>query len=148
MDKLTAIDTVKRLVGDHAASLLTQEDLDHAVGQAAVPDAAGRMPDADGWAPTYEPYWAAAEAVTALAIRAQTTPTLTKVDAEGAPFERLPPNWWAAAEYLRAKSPIARAIRAATGGLGVIQLDGGTGYDTTAQAWPDGNLTGVIGNWT
>ena len=148
MDKLTAIDTVKRLVGDHATSLLTPEDLVFAVDQAAVPDAAGRPPDADGWVPTYEPYWAAAEAVTALAIRAQTTPTLTKVTAEGATFDRLPPNWWAAAEQLRAKSPIARAIRAATGGLGTLYVDGGTGYDTTAQTWPDGEVGGVIGNWT
>lgn len=147
MDKPTAIDTVKGLVGDHAASLLTAEDLTHAVDQAAVPDTAGRLPGADDWVPTYEPYWAAAEAVTALAIRALAAPKLTKVTAEGAAFERAGPAWWGAAEALRAKSPIARAIRAATGGLGALYVDGGTGYDTTAQTWPDGALGGVIGNW-
>lgn len=148
MDKSTAIDTVKALVGDHAASLLSDDDLARAVDQAAVPDAQGRMPGQDDWSPDYEPYWAAAEAVTALAIRAAATPRLTKVTAEGATFEREAPNWWAAAEALRRQSPLARAIRATTGGLGIIQLDGGTGYDTTAQTWPDDQLSGVIGNWT
>ena len=148
MDKPTTINTIKRLVGDHAVSLLSDDDLDHAVDQAAIPDATGAMPGATGWLPTFEPYWAAAEAVTLLAVRAATAPTLTKVTAEGATFERRPPNWWTAAETLRAQSPLARAIRAATGGLGIIQIDGGAGYDTTAQTWPDGDRRGVIGNWT
>jgi len=148
MDKPTTIETVTRLVGDHAASLLAPEDVGQAVDNAAVPDAAGRLPGADDWVPTYEPYWAAAEAVTALAIRAAATPSLTKVTAEGATFERQAPSWWAAAEALRARSPLARAIRAATGGLGITHVEGETGYDTTAQTWPDATLSGAIGNWS
>ncbi|QXT62751.1 hypothetical protein [Tessaracoccus palaemonis] len=148
MDQPTTVDTVKQLVGDHAASLLTDDDLDRAVDQAAVADTNGRLPEDPDWEPTYEPYWAAAEAVTALAIRATTTPTLTEFTAEGATFKRRTPDWWAAAEALRSQSPLARAIRATTGGLGVIDLHTGAGYDTTAQTWPDTHVPRVIGNWT
>ena len=89
---------------------------------------------------------AAAEALTMIAVRTMTQPGLTEFTAEGATFKRSQPDWWGAATAIRRHSPLLQAL---TGdGLGVISLDRGTGYDTTAQTWPDHPGPRIIGNWT
>lgn len=133
MDRVEAETTVRRLVGDHVAPLIVG-DLDTALDRARTPDVSGHAPTDLGWLPSYDPYWAAAEAVTMLATRTLGNQEVTRFTAEGATFDLTPPRLWELAAQLRSQSSIASY--AETGPLGVIEIDTSTGYTPRSGGWP------------
>lgn len=133
MNPTDAAAEVQRLLGE-AASQLSDADIDAALLRAHVPDPAGLLPGQEGYRPTVEPYWAAAEAATMLGIRAMGGGGLTQFSSEGATFTREQGNFFGMAEALRSMSPLWRLLH---GSLDVIEVDIPTGYETTAQSWPD-----------
>ena len=137
MNEADAQAKAERLIGSGVASQLSQEDWDDALAQSVMLDTAGRAPSDTGWNPTYCPYWAAAEALGTLTVRAATTGgDILKFTSEGATFEMTVPDMRTAADLLRAKSPILRyAIRPPA--LGSIDVDQHpVGYvPTSGQDW-------------
>ena len=69
-----------------------------------------------------------------LGIRAMGGGGLTQFSSEGATFTREQGNFFGMAEALRSMSPLWRLLH---GSLDVIEVDIPTGYETTAQSWPD-----------
>lgn len=133
MDPTYAMAEVKRLLGE-AASQLSDADIEAALVRAYVPDPDGLLPGQDGYQPTVEPYWAAAEAATMLGIRAMGGGGLAQFSSEGASFTRKQGDFFGMADALRSMSPLWRLLH---GSLDVIEVDIPTGFETTAQSWPD-----------
>ncbi len=133
MNLTYAMAEVKRLLGE-AASQLSDADIEAALVRAYVPDPDGLLPGQDGYQPTVEPYWAAAEAATMLGIRAMGGGGLAQFSSEGASFTRKQGNYFGMADALRSMSPLWRLLH---GSLDVIEVDIPTGYESTAQSWPD-----------
>ncbi len=133
MNLTYAMAEVKRLLGE-AASQLSDADIEAALVRAYIPDPDGLLPGQDGYQPTVEPYWAAAEAATMLGIRAMGGGGLTQFSSEGASFTRKQGNYFGMADALRSMSPLWRLLH---GSLDVIEVDIPTGYESTAQSWPD-----------
>ena len=149
MDRTTAETRMRELVGDTVAALLSPIDLDEALSRAHTVDSAGRLPGQDGYVDTFEPYWAAAEAVTMVAVRQLGQDRVTEVSSEGSTFKMQLGDLWAMASALRARSPLTALLEAASGGLGVIEVGpSGTGYDPTSRGWPSTRMGGIVGNWT
>ena len=133
MNLTYAMAEVKRLLGE-AASQLSDADIEAALVRAYVPDPDGLLPGQDGYQPTVEPYWAAAEAATMLGIRAMGGGGLAQFSSEGASFTRARGDFFAMADALRSMSPLWRLLH---GSLDVIEVDIPTGFESTAQSWPD-----------
>lgn len=122
MDRATAEQVLAAAVGPHVASLLTSGDIARALDSSRTPDPQGRTPGQSGYTETIDPYWAAAEAVTTIAIRAAGDPQLTRITSEGAGFERTPPDLFRMAALLRARSPLGQQLAQARSELGCIEI--------------------------
>lgn len=136
MDRIEARIEAERLVGPAIAAQLTEEDWDAALDLALMPDSSGALPGDTGYDETVDPYWAAAEAMTALAIRTTAAGGgLRKFSAEGASFEVDAPDLWGMAAALRARSTISKAQASA---LGILEVDGRLShYQPTSGGRPD-----------
>ena len=122
MDRTTAEQALTAAVGPYVASLLTPDDITRALDSSRTPDQQGRTPGRPGYIETIDPYWAAAEAVTTIAIRGAGDPQLTRITSEGASFERTPPDLFRMAALLRARSPLGQQLAQARSGLGCIEI--------------------------
>lgn len=122
MDRTTAEQALTAAVGPYVASLLTPDDITRALDSSRTPDQQGRTPGQPGYIETIDPYWAAAEAVTTIAIRAAGDPQLTRITSEGASFERTPPDLFRMAALLRARSPLGQQLAQARSELGCIEI--------------------------
>lgn len=134
MDRVQAEKALRDAVGAHISSQLTIDDLRRALDAARTPDAQGRTPSDPDYVETIDPHWAAAEAVTGLAIRAAGEPSLSKVTVEGASFERSAPDLWRLAALLRLRSPLGQQLAKAQAELGVIEIDNSVGYIPRSHA--------------
>ena len=122
MNRTEALMEAQRLVGPDLAAQVGAEDWEAALSASLVPDADGRLPGTDGYVDSFDPHWAAAEALTVVAVRAiGAGGGITKFTAEGASFETAAPDLWAAIRLLRARSIIGKA-NAVT--LGRLEVDG------------------------
>lgn len=130
MNKTEAIAEATRILSA-VATPLTDTDWGAAADQAVLPDSAGRLPGATGWEPTFCPWWTAAEAAAVLQLRDMGATTVTEFTADGARFVKEPADLAGLAASLRARSPIA-ALAAEQNTLGVIDVQGGIGYDPTS----------------
>lgn len=117
MDHTATADEVRRILGP-IADQLTQADIDAAVNQAVTIDAAGLLPSDDGWTASYDPYWAAAEAVESLTLRTAGG-GVHRFTSEGSTFEYTPANYADLAARLRAKSPLSVLIGS---GIGYVDV--------------------------
>ena len=144
MDKAAAIAEAKRLLGVTAAQS-TEDDWEAAAAQSITVDAEGRLPDRDDWYPTYEPYWLAALAVEALALRADLAGGLEQFSSEGASFQFRTADLRAAARALFTKSPLSPL---AGSQLSYMDVDShGSRYvPRSGSPWLTGALNGVITN--
>lgn len=122
MDRATAEQVLTTAIGPHVASLLASDDIARALDSSRTPDQQGRAPGQPGYTETIDPYWAAAEAVTTIAIRAAGDPQLTRITSEGASFERTPPDLFRMAALLRARSPLGQQLAQARSELGCIEI--------------------------
>ena len=122
MDRTTAEQVLTAAIGPHVASLLTSDDIARALDSSRTPDLQGRTPGQSGYIETIDPYWAAAEAVATIAIRAAGDPQLTPITSEGASFERTPPDLFRMAALLRARSPLGQQLAQARNELGCIEI--------------------------
>lgn len=122
MDRTTAERVLTAAIGPHVASLLTSDDIARALDSSRTPDQQGHTPGQPGYTETIDPYWAAAEAVTTVAIRAAGDPQLTRITSEGASFERTPPDLFRMAALLRARSPLGQQLAQARSELGCIEI--------------------------
>nr|DAJ94188.1 MAG TPA: hypothetical protein [Caudoviricetes sp.] len=122
MDRATAEQVLTAAIGSHVASLLAPDDITRALDSSRTPDPQGRTPGQSGYIETIDPYWAAAEAVTTIAIRAAGDPQLTRITSEGASFERTPPDLFRMAALLRARSPLGQQLAQARSELGCIEI--------------------------
>lgn len=122
MDRATAEQVLTAAIGPHVASLLAPDDTVRALDSSRTPDLQGRTPGQSGYVETIDPYWAAAEAVTTIAIRAAGDPQLTRITSEGASFERTPPDLFRMAALLRARSPLGQQLAQVRGELGCIEI--------------------------
>jgi hypothetical protein len=122
MDRATAEQVLTTAIGPHVASLLAPDDIARALDSSRTPDQQGRAPGQSGYVETIDPYWAAAEAVTTIAIRAAGDPQLTRITSEGASFERTPPDLFRMAALLRARSPLGQQLAQARSELGCIEI--------------------------
>ena len=118
MNDTDTIARAKVLLGSPDPDPLTAEDWSDAVAMAVTVDADGNLPFADDWTATYEPYWTAAQAADMLAVRASLTGRVTKFTSENTTIETAAPDWGAAAQKLRAQSPITALIAGVAGGQG------------------------------
>ncbi len=130
MNKTEAIAEAIRILGA-VVTPLTDTDWGAAAEQAALPDSAGRLPGATGWEPTFCPWWTAAEAVAVLQLRAQGADRVKEFTADGARFAKDPADLPGLIATLRSRSPIAQ-LAAQDAGFGVIDVQGGLGYDPTS----------------
>ena len=122
MDRTEALMEAQRLVGPDLAARVSVEDWEAALSASLVPDADGHLPGTDGYVDSFDPQWAAAEALTVVAVRAiGAGGGITKFTAEGASFETAAPDLWAAIRLLRARSIIGKTNTAA---LGRLEVDG------------------------
>lgn len=143
MNREEARDRVQELLGPVAA-LLAPNDLDEALDRAKTWDDEGRAPNHPDWEPTYDPYWAAAECATWLAIRAAGEGGMTEFTSEGSTFKYTGPDFWAMARALRALSPMSPEYGT---GLGVIQTDGHLSlFRPATDEYRTGR--GIVGNWS
>lgn len=144
MDKAAAIAEAKRLLGVTAAQL-TEADWEAAAAQSITVDTEGRLPDRDDWYPTYEPYWLAALAVEALALRVDLAGGLEQFSSEGASFQFRTADLRAAARALFTKSPLSPL---AGSQLSYMDVDShGSRYvPRSGSPWLTGALNGVITN--
>ena len=122
MDRATEEQVLTAAIGPHVASLLTSDDIARALDSSRTPDQQGHTPGQPGYTETIDPYWAAAEAVTTIAIRAAGDPQLTRITSEGASFERTPPDLFRMAALLRARSPLGQQLAQARSELGCIEI--------------------------
>lgn len=124
MDRTTARDLVQRLIGDS----LDPDLINDAVERSVMPDAEGRYPIDRDWEPTYDGWWAAADAAEMVAV---TQPDqLTQVTSEGTTLRVTPRDWAASARAWRARS----AIAGSSSGLGLIEVEPATGeYHPTTE---------------
>ena len=120
MDKDDAIAEAKRLLGAQVTSQLSDEDWEVAAAGAVTVDDQGRLPGANDWTPSYEPFWLAGLAVETLAIRADLAGGLEQFSSEGATFQFRTADLRAAARALFAKSPLS-PLRGS--GIGYIDID-------------------------
>ena len=120
MDRVAVIDRAQQIIGADLAGQLDFDIWDVLADEAVTVDAAGRLPTDIGWEPTYEPYWLAAAAVDALALRGLGEPGVARFTSEGATFELTGPNLDALAARLRDRSPISALIN---GGSGIGHID-------------------------
>lgn len=141
MDLDEATTAAKALIGP-IADLVTAEQWASSAATSLVPDEEKRLPGSTGYAPTYEPYWLAAEVIEAYAITQQLGGgALTSFTSEGASFQFVSADLFELAGKLRSKSPISRVC----GGLGRIQVDGGlSDYVPTSGRRLAGLPTGVV----
>lgn len=121
MDRIAVIDRAKAILGADLADQLDPDTWDALTDEAVTVDAAGRLPTDTGWEPTYEPYWLAATAVDALALRGLGESGVTRFTSEGATFELTGPSLDALAARLRARSPITALLNGGTG-IGFIDV--------------------------
>lgn len=131
MNRTEARLEAQRLVGPDLAAQVGAEDWEAALSASLVPDADGHLPGTDGYVDSFDPQWAAAEALTVVAVRAiGAGGGIVKFTAEGASFETAAPDLWAAIRLLRARSVIGKANTAA---LGMIEVEGRlSGYTPTS----------------
>lgn len=122
MDRTAAEQVLTAAIGSHVASLLAPDDITRALDSSRTPDPQGRTPGQSGYIETIDPYWAAAEAVATIAIRAAGDPQLTRITSEGASFERTPPDLFRMAALLRARSPLGQQLAQARSELGCIEI--------------------------
>ena len=120
MDKDDAIAEAKRLLGAQVASQLSDEDWEVAAAGAVTVDDQGRLPGANDWTPSYEPFWLAGLAVETLAIRADLAGGLEQFSSEGATFQFRTADLRASARVLFAKSPLSPLLGS---GIGYIDID-------------------------
>ena len=145
MDKDDAIAEAKRLLGAQVASQLSDEDWEVAAAGAVTVDDQGRLPGANDWTPSYEPFWLAGLAVETLAIRADLAGGLEQFSSEGATFRFRTADLRAAARVLFAKSPLSPLLGS---GIGYIDIDShGSRYvPRSGSPWLTGSLGGAITN--
>lgn len=143
MDRATVEARVREIVGDLADGV----DLDVAAAASVIPDAAGRLPGAEGYVPTYDEFWMAAEVVDAQLVRGMSRGTVTRWSSEGTTMEVQPADLSALAYNLRTRSRIF-ALAQALDRLGVIEVPGHQhGTPRSASDWTEG-YGRVIGNWS
>lgn len=145
MDKDDAIAEAKRLLGAQVTSQLSDEDWEVAAAGAVTVDDQGRLPGANDWTPSYEPFWLAGLAVETLAIRADLAGGLEQFASEGASFTFRTADLRAAARALFATSPLS-PLRGS--GIGYIDIDShGSRYvPRSGSPWLTGSLGGAITN--
>ena len=86
-------------------SVLTDVMKETALAGALIPDAQGVWPGAEGYTPTPDYFFAAANLLTFL----QAQPLLTSTSSEGTSVTVTAPNWNAIRQYYLSQSPIIRA---------------------------------------
>ena len=119
MDQINAQLTAEALIGDMAGGLST-ELWEIAASRALTLDSAGRHPGDEGYQPSYDPHWLAAEAVSILAVQSLAGDGVREFTSEGATFKLSAPDLHRMAAELRAQSALSRLA----GKLGVIEADG------------------------
>ena len=145
MDKADAIAGAERILGTQVASQLSYEDWEAAAAGAVTVDDQGRLPGANDWTPSYEPFWLAGLAVETLAIRADLAGGLEQFASEGASFTFRTADLRAAARALFAQSPLSPLRES---GIGHIDIDshGSRFVPRSGSPWLTGGLRGVVTN--
>ena len=130
-DRAKAIAFLKRITNADAAPALTDDDIDLALDQARVVDAAGNPPTDPDWTPTWNVAYAAAVLFELKATLAASTDTggLQSFTSEGSSFTRrdgtTADGWLALARQWR--------IRATGNGTGITVIEM---TDPTPGPWP------------
>lgn len=105
---MTALQDLTALVTSlPSASLLTDTMKQDALAGALVPDSFGVWPGNEGYEPTYDIYYAAAQLIGFL----QAQPVVRQTSSEGTSIAVDAPNWGGLLAYYRSMSPIAQASR-------------------------------------
>lgn len=86
------------------APVLSDADLDAALGRSKVVDAHGRPPSAPSYTPTYSILWAAAETARTRAIRALADSSVTSFSSEGSRFDVKQVDWLAIVRAYQARA--------------------------------------------
>ena len=101
-----AIDDLDALISSLPGyAVLTDAMKQDALNRALIPDAAGVWPGQDGYAYTYDIYWAALNLVGFMASQ----PAVKQASSEGTAITVDTPNWGALSGYFRSMSTIAQA---------------------------------------
>lgn len=122
MTRDDAIAFVNSLLGD---GVLPDFLIGQAVDGAVIPDDAGRMPGDPQWTPTFDGWWAAADA--ALLADTMQGDRLTSVTSEGTTMQIAPTDWHARANTWRARSSIG------TSRIGTITVPRNPPYRPTSD---------------
>ena len=142
-DRVTAVETAKGLIGELWPA--DQAMVDTILARSVMPDIRGCLPYATGWAPAYDPYWLAAEAVQLAQLAAMRAGTITRWTSEGTTVESQPADLAGLAASLRSQSYIAKVSE---GRLDTLSAEHPRGYAVPRSA--DDQTAGprVIGNWS
>lgn len=130
VDKQQTIEFVTGLMQD---TRLPPGVVSDCVDAAAIPDEQGRMPDDPSWQPTFDQWWAAAEAATMAASLAGDQ--LTHVTSEGTTMIINPRNWEKTAAMWRRRSQIWADAR--RDGFTLLQVDTHPPYRPTTDLYRD-----------
>ena len=126
MNLTDALARLTELVNPAASPALSNTDLRAALDASQIPDAAGVWPGRDGYQPTYDVLWAAAETCVIRAMRASLVPseTVTRIESEGSSFavQQSGPDWGALAHRWRTQSQIGQQIGYGDL-LGVVEIE-------------------------
>lgn len=131
MDKQQTIEFVNQLVQD---ADLPAGAVSECVDSAAIPDDQNHLPGTPEWQPTFDPWWAAADA--ALLAASLAGDQLTHVTSEGTTMIINPRDWEKTAAMWRRRSQIwADAHR---DGFTLLQVDSHPPYAPTTDMYRDG----------
>ncbi|MDU5809229.1 MAG: hypothetical protein E6Z70_00170 [Cutibacterium avidum] len=136
MDRNLAILHVSGLLGD----ALDSSQIAECVDSSAIPDDHGRLPGDPDWQPTYDQWWAAAEAATLAA--SLVGDQLTHVTSEGTTMIVTPKDWGTTAAAWRRRSRIWADTH--RGGFALIEVDQPHAYSPTTdlyRGWGDTSWT-------
>lgn len=137
-----ALTQLRELVTPSIPPALTDQELLTALDASLLPDEDGVWPGRDGYQPSYDVLWAAAETCLTRATKQalEGTRTLTRFSSEGSTFEvaETSPDWGKLAQTWRARSQIGQAIGYGTA-LGVEPVNiTSSDYVPTSRAIIDG----------
>lgn len=127
-DPAAAVARAQQLVGSVVASFLTDAEWTATAEGALLWDADGRLPGADGYVPTYEPYWLAADAAGMVATRRAGEDTTTALSVGGDSITVKPADLRIVEQGLRQRSPLWAYANAQAPALGVVRVDGSASH--------------------
>ncbi|MSS45296.1 hypothetical protein FYJ43_04390 [Cutibacterium sp. WCA-380-WT-3A] len=129
MDKNLAILHVTGLLGN----AISQDQISECVDGSAIPDDHGRLPGDPDWQPTYDQWWAAAEA--AMLAASLAGDQLTHVTSEGTTMVIAPKDWASTANTWRRRSRIWADTH--QGGFTLIEVGQPRTYRPTTDLYRD-----------